>query len=95
MPVDEKTVHHIATLAHIGVDEAQLPALTKELNAILGFIEQLNELDTQGVRPMTGAVETQMVGRDDKVNDGGYPQDILANAPERDDDYFAVPKVVE
>lgn len=95
MSVDEKMVRRIATLARIGVDDAQLPALAKELSAILDFVEQLNELDTQGVRPLTSAVDNVMTGRQDAVNDGGYPQDVLANAPERDDDYFAVPKVVE
>jgi aspartyl-tRNA(Asn)/glutamyl-tRNA(Gln) amidotransferase subunit C len=95
MSVDEKMARRIATLARIGVSDAQLPALAKELSAILGFVEQLSELDTSGVKPLTSAVETTMLGREDVINDGGYPADVLANAPERDDDYFAVPKVVE
>ena len=95
MSVDEKTVRHIATLARIGVSDADLPPLCQELNAILGFVEQLNEVDTEGVAAWGGAAETEMSSRDDTVTDGGIPQDVLKNAPERDEDYFAVPKVVE
>ena len=95
MSVDENMARRIATLARIGVSDEQLPALAKELSAILGFVEQLAEVDTTGVKPLTSAVETTMQGREDIVNDGGYADAILANAPERDDDYFAVPKVVE
>lgn len=95
MSVDETMVRRIATLARIGVGDEQLPGLAKELSSILDFVEQLNELDTQGVMPLTSAVEATMRMREDVVTDGGYPDAILANAPERDDDYFAVPKVVE
>jgi len=95
MSVDEKMARRIATLARIGVSDAQLPALAKELSAILGFVEQLSEVDTSGIKPLTSAVETTMRLRPDEVNDGGYPDDILKNAPEKDDEYFAVPKVVE
>ena len=98
MSVDEKMVRRIANLARIGVSDNALPALAKELSAILGFVKQLNEVDTQGVAPLTGAVATppaDTIGRQDGVTDGGYPQDVLANAPARDDDYFAVPKVLD
>lgn len=95
MSVDEKLVRRIATLARIGVSENEVPALAKELSAILGFVEQLSELDTQGVKPLTSAVDDKIRGREDVVNDGGYAQDVLANAPEKDEEYFAVPKVVE
>lgn len=95
MSVDEQMVHRIATLARIGVEEADVPALASELSAILGFVEQLSELDTEGVKPLTSAVEDKIRGREDVVSDGGYAQDVLANAPEKDDAYFAVPKVVE
>ncbi len=93
--VDDQTVRHIANLSRIAVPESELPALGEELNAILGFVEQLSEVDTQGVQPMTSVVETQMKRRDDVVNDGGYAEDVVANAPLQHVNYFAVPKVVE
>ncbi|MGC6535021.1 MAG: Asp-tRNA(Asn)/Glu-tRNA(Gln) amidotransferase subunit GatC [Parvibaculales bacterium] len=95
MSVDETMVRRIATLARIGVSDDEVPGLAKELSAILGFVEQLSELDTQGVKPLTSAVDTKMRWRDDVVTDGAYPQYVLANAPDRDEEYFAVPKVVE
>jgi aspartyl-tRNA(Asn)/glutamyl-tRNA(Gln) amidotransferase subunit C len=95
MSVDEKQVRRIATLARIGVSDAEVPALANDLSAILGFVEQLSELDTTGVKPLTSAVDTKIRGREDVVSDGGYAEDVLANAPEKDDEYFAVPKVVE
>jgi aspartyl-tRNA(Asn)/glutamyl-tRNA(Gln) amidotransferase subunit C len=95
MSVDENTVSRIANLARIGVTDGELPALAKELSAIIGFVEQLSELDTDGVKPLTSAVEDRIRGREDVVTDGGYAEDVLANAPEKDDEYFAVPKVVE
>lgn len=95
MSVDETMVRRIATLARIGVSNDEVPGLAKELSAILGFVEQLSELDTEGVKPLTSAVDTKMRWREDAVTDGAYPQDVLANAPDRDEEYFAVPKVVE
>jgi aspartyl-tRNA(Asn)/glutamyl-tRNA(Gln) amidotransferase subunit C len=95
MSVDENTVSRIANLARIGVTDDEVPALAKELSAILGFVEKLSELDTQGVKPLTSAVEDRIRGREDVVTDGGYAADVLANAPEKDEEYFAVPKVVE
>ena len=88
-------VRRIAGLARIQVDDEKLPALASELSAILGFVEQLSEVDTTDVKPYTSPVDTQIKARADAVTDGGYPEDILANAPEKDDGYFAVPKVVE
>ena len=88
-------VRRIANLARIRVTDGELPALAKELSAIIGFVEQLSELDTDGVKPLTSAVEDRIRGREDIVTDGGYAEDVLANAPEKDDEYFAVPKVVE
>lgn len=95
MLVDENMVRRIAGLARIQVDDEKLPALASELSAILGFVEQLSEVDTTDVKPYTSPVEMQIKARADAVTDGGYPEDILANAPEKDDGYFAVPKVVE
>ena len=88
-------VRRIAGLARIQVDDEKLPALASELSAILGFVEQLSEVDTTDVKPYTSPVDNQIKARADAVTDGGYPEDILANAPEKDDGYFAVPKVVE
>ncbi len=95
MSVDENMVRRIAGLARIQVDDEKLPALASELSAILGFVEQLSEVDTTDVKPYTSPVEMHIKARADAVTDGGYPEDILANAPEKDDGYFAVPKVVE
>ena len=95
MSVDENMVRRIAGLARIMVHEEKLPALARELSAILGFVEQLSEVDTTDVKPYTSPVEIQIKSRMDAVTDGGISEDILANAPEKDDGYFAVPKVVE
>lgn len=92
---DAELVRRVAKLARIGVDEAELAPLAAELSSILGFVEQLAEVDTENVTPLTSAVETAIKMRDDVVSDGGYTDKILANAPARDDEYFAVPKVVE
>ncbi len=95
MSVDESMVRRIARLARIGVEDEQIPVLAKELSTILDFVTQLDELDTENVKPMTGAVDIAMRQREDEVADGGYADKVLQNAPVRDDDYFAVPKVVE
>ena len=95
MSVDETLARRIATLARIGVTDDEVPGLAKELSAILGFVEQLSEVETDGVKPLTSAVDATMRWREDAVSDGGYQQDVLANAPDSDDEYFAVPKVVE
>ena len=95
MSLDPVAMRRIAKLARIRVDEAALPALAGELNAILGWIEQLNEVDITGVAPLTGAAGMTQALRADVVDDGGYPERILANAPDRAGNFFAVPKVVE
>ena len=95
MSLDPVAMRRIAKLARIRVDEAALPALAGELNAILGWIEQLNEVDIAGVAPLTGAAGMTQALRADVVDDGGYPERILANAPDRAGNFFAVPKVVE
>jgi aspartyl-tRNA(Asn)/glutamyl-tRNA(Gln) amidotransferase subunit C len=93
MSLDHATVRRIASLARIRVEEHEVENLCHELNGILGWIEQLNEVDVTGIAPLTGAVNMAM--RPDGVTDGGYPDQVLANAPERIGDFFAVPKVVE
>ena len=95
MSLDLATVRRIATLARIHVDDAELPALQADLNGILGWIEQLNEVDVDGIEPLTGAQQMALKMREDVVTDGGYPEKVLANAPERAGDFFVVPKVVE
>lgn len=95
MALDPATVRRIATLARIRVEDAEVNTLLGELNAIFGWIEQLNEVDVSGVEPLTGGALMAMKMRDDIVTDGGYPERILFNAPDREGDFFAVPKVVE
>ena len=95
MSLDEATVARIARLARIAVPEAELEPLAGELSHILEWIEQLNEVDTADVRPMTSVVATRLRLREDAITDGARPEDILQNAPERQDGYFVVPKVVE
>jgi aspartyl-tRNA(Asn)/glutamyl-tRNA(Gln) amidotransferase subunit C len=95
MSVDKNTVAKIARLARIRVDEKQQEELTGELNQILGWIEQLSELDTDGVEPMTSVVEMTQPLREDVVNDGYYVDRVTKNAPESAHGFYAVPKVVE
>jgi aspartyl-tRNA(Asn)/glutamyl-tRNA(Gln) amidotransferase subunit C len=95
MSLDAATIRRIATLARIRVEEHELAPLAAELNGILGWIEQLNEVNVDGIEPLTGAQQMALKMRDDAVTDGGYPEKVLANAPERAGDFYAVPKVVE
>jgi len=95
MQVDEALVRSIARLARIRIEKKQVPALQQELTAILGWVEQLNDIDTTNVEPMTGAVGMTLRQRKDEVTDGGIPGDIVRNAPMSEDNFFVVPKVVE
>jgi aspartyl-tRNA(Asn)/glutamyl-tRNA(Gln) amidotransferase subunit C len=95
MSVDQATVRRIARLARIGVSDAEIPKLQGELNGILGFVEQLNEVDVEGVEPMTSVVPMAMKQREDAVTAGEMAAKITANARESEDHYFLVPKVVE
>ena len=95
MAIDTATAAKVAKLARIKVDEAALPALAKEFNAILGFIEQLNTVDVSGVEPMTSVTPQRLKRRTDQVNDGDQQMQVLANAPDAREGFFAVPKVVE
>jgi aspartyl-tRNA(Asn)/glutamyl-tRNA(Gln) amidotransferase subunit C len=95
MSVDQDTVRRIARLARIAIADEDVPHLQGELNAILAFVEQLNEVDVGGVEPMTSVTPMAMKKRQDGVTDGGYPDKIVANAPATEDDFFLVPKVVE
>ena len=95
MAIDTATAAKVAKLARIKVDEAALPALAEEFNAILGFIEQLNAVDVSGVEPMTSVTPQRLKRRTDQVNDGDHQMQVLANAPDAREGFFAVPKVVE
>ncbi|MEM9062673.1 MAG: Asp-tRNA(Asn)/Glu-tRNA(Gln) amidotransferase subunit GatC [Pseudomonadota bacterium] len=95
MSVDKDTVRRVARLARIAVEEPDLEPLAGELNGILDWVEQLNEVDIDGVEPMTSVTPMALKQRNDAVNDGNRRDDILANAPDHREGFFAVPKVVE
>lgn len=95
MSVDAATVKRIAHLARISVSEEQAATMTKELNGILAWVEQLSAIDTAGIAPMTSPVQMTLKMREDVVTDGGYAEDIVRNAPGHEETFFTVPKVVE
>lgn len=95
MSVDLQTVKRVAHLARIAVSDEDAERMTGELNVILGFVEQLNEVDVSGVEPMTSVIPMEMKKRQDAVTDGGKADDIVANAPATQENFFLVPKVVE
>ena len=95
MSLDLETVKRIAFLSRLKVDDSQAEAVRDDLNNILGFIDQLNEVNTEGVDPMVGVGAQEMPMREDVVNDGGYVDRVLANSPEKAANMFVVPKVVE
>ena len=95
MSVDLATVKRVARLARIAVSEEEANRMTGELNGILGFVEQLSEVNVEGVEPMTSVTPMEMRKRDDVVNDGNKADAIVANAPASDRNFFQVPKVVE
>jgi aspartyl-tRNA(Asn)/glutamyl-tRNA(Gln) amidotransferase subunit C len=95
MAVDSETVRRVAQLARVAVAEDEIEGLGRELNAMLAFVEQLADVDVTGVEPMTSVTPMTMKMRQDEVNDGNIADAVLANAPEREDHFFVVPKVVE
>jgi aspartyl-tRNA(Asn)/glutamyl-tRNA(Gln) amidotransferase subunit C len=95
MAIDAATVKKVARLARIAEPEEKLEPLAKELSGILNWIEQLNEVDTDGVEPMTTSVETTLPMREDVVTEGGDPAKVLGNAPKTEKGFYVVPKVVE
>jgi aspartyl-tRNA(Asn)/glutamyl-tRNA(Gln) amidotransferase subunit C len=95
MSVDAATVKRIGRLARIRVEEDEVEKYQGEINAILGFVEQLGEVDVTGVEPMTSVTPMQLRRRNDVVTDGGYPEKVVANAPLTEDNFFMVPKVIE
>lgn len=95
MSVDQATVKRVAKLARIAITDERAETMRDELNTILGFVEQLNEVDIDGVGAMTSVVDMDMKKRDDSVTDGEIAEAVTANAPASDDHFFMVPKVVE
>ena len=97
MSVDIATIKRVATLSRIHVEDAALPSLAAEINGILGWIEQLQAVDTEGVEPMAGGAPSPVAlpWRQDAVTDGGQADAVLRNAPDREGEYFGVPKVIE
>ncbi|WP_310468431.1 Asp-tRNA(Asn)/Glu-tRNA(Gln) amidotransferase subunit GatC [Sphingomonas sp.] len=95
MSVDATQVRHVAKLARIAMSDAEIAALVPELNNILGWVDQLAEVDTDGVEPLTAVIEQKLRLRDDVVTDGNRRDAILANAPGAEHGFFAVPKVIE
>ena len=95
MSVSSEQVRHIANLARIAMSEEEIERLVPELNNILGWVEQLGEVNTDGIEPLTAVIDLKQRLREDVVNDGNIREEILANAPEAQHGFFAVPKVIE
>ncbi len=95
MSVDDDTVRRIARLARIAVEDKEIPHWRGEINAVLKFVEQLNEVNVEGVEPMTSVTPMKLKMREDKVTDGEVPDKVLSNAPQSDGGFYMVPKVVE
>jgi aspartyl-tRNA(Asn)/glutamyl-tRNA(Gln) amidotransferase subunit C len=95
MSVDADKVRRIAHLARIALNEGEAENLVGEINAVLGWVEQLQAVDVEGVEPMTSVTPMRLKMRDDVITDGGYPERVLQNAPQTEDGFFVVPKVVE
>ena len=95
MSVNADTVRHVAKLARIAMSDAEIAALVPELNQILGWVDQLAEVDTDGVEPLTAVIDLKLRLRDDVVTDGDVRDKVLANAPDAQHGFFAVPKVIE
>jgi aspartyl-tRNA(Asn)/glutamyl-tRNA(Gln) amidotransferase subunit C len=95
MAIDADTVRRIAHLARIAIADEEIEHLRGELNAILTFVEQLSEVNVEGVEPVTSMVPMQLKKREDRITDGEIPDQVLRNAPATDDNFFLVPKVIE
>ena len=95
MSIDKDTVKHISKLARISLDEKKIDNLSKDLSSIMRFIEKLNELNTDKTTPLTSIINASLKSREDEVKDGKIRDQILKNSPEKNDEFFVVPKVVE
>ena len=95
MTIDLKTIKHIAKLSRISVDDEKAKKLAGDLNSIFDFIEKLNELKTDQIKPLTSIVETSLKLRNDEIKSKNMREEIIKNSPEKNEDYFVVPKVIE
>ena len=95
MPIDKNQVKKVAKLSRISLDDSKLESLSKDLVSILNFVEQLNNLDTNEIKPLTSIIDKSLDTRDDTVSDGQIKDQILKNSPEKNEDFFIVPKVVD
>ena len=95
MSIDKNQVKKVAKLSRISLDDRKLESLSKDLDSILNFVEQLNKLDTNKIEPLTSIVDKTLEPRDDKINDGKIKDQILKNSPDKNEEFFIVPKVVE
>ena len=95
MSIDKDTVKHISKLARISLDESKVENLSKDLTSIMKFIEKLNKLNTDKVKPLTSIVNASLKSRSDEIKDGKIRDQILKNSPEKNDEFFVVPKVIE
>ncbi len=95
MSIDKNQVKKVAKLSRISLDDKNLESLSNDLASILKFVEQLNKLDTKNVKPLNSIVDKSLEPRKDQVNDGNVKQEILKNSPDKNEDFFIVPKVVE
>ena len=95
MPIDKNQVKKVAKLSRISLDDSKLESLSKDLVSILNFVEQLNKLDINEIKPLTSIIDKSLDTRDDSVSDGQIKDQILKNSPEKNEDFFIVPKVVD
>ena len=95
MSIDKNTVKHISKLARISLDEKKVDSLSKDLTSIMKFIEKLNKLNTDKIEPLTSIINASLTSRKDEVKDGKIRDQILKNSPEKNDEFFVVPKVIE
>ena len=95
MSIDKETIKHISKLARISLDEKQVDNLTKDLSSIIKFIEKLNKLNTDDIKPLTSIIDASLRFRKDEILEGKIREQILKNSPEKTDEFFVVPKVVE
>ena len=95
MSIDKDTIKHISKLARISIDEKKINALSKDLSSIIKFIEKLNELNTDKTSPLTSIINTSLRTREDQIKDGKIRDQILKNSPDKNEEFFIVPKVIE
>jgi len=95
MSIDKDTVKHISKLARISVNDKKVDSLSKDLSSIIRFIEKLNKLNTDNVKPLTSIIDASLKSRKDEIRDGKIRDQILKNSPENNDEFFVVPKVIE